>query len=286
MEFPDYFIDYPKFRTIEGTYGMCIEYFHKLDSITDIQLNINELFCVYVIEGVIKFQSPGDTVWVYKDNLAVVNKGPYIMSESLSVNNNFKAYIVFLKRELLEEYYSKNVYAADHSLSHSNVKDILIIENCLLIKSFAESISLLYRGNYESRKKTDLIDIKTKELIHYLSYSNLSKDIYRMMHPVIGNDFKFRKTINNNYLNSLDLKDLAFLCDMSLSSFKRKFSEIYNTTPSKWIKNKKLEHSLKLIEGEKFSIKEIAYKCGFENATTFSRLFKSKYGASPKYYMQ
>ena len=281
MKFPDYFITSPKHKVIIGKYGKCIEYQHQQDSVKNIYLSIEEIFYVHVIEGEIRFQSSNETIHIKKGNSAVINIGPYIMSESLSVNNRFKAYILFLPNTILEQFYNRDYNIKVNPTANEDLSNILLIEKCLILKSFIDTISLLFKGNYESRKNTNLIDLKTKELMYYLRYNSLSQDVYNMLYPSINNDFSFKKTIESHYLSNLNIIEIAFLCNMSLSNFKRKFKNVYKTTPSKWIKDKKLEYAQELMKTKKYKVKEIAYKSGFNNPTTFSRLFKSKYGFLP-----
>lgn len=73
---------------------------------------------------------------------------------------------------------------------------------------------------------------------------------------------------------------------MSISRFKRKFFEIYNSPPSKWIKDKKLEYALSLLKTKNLKVKEVAYECGFDKPSTFSKLFKYKYGVLPVSFIQ
>jgi AraC-like DNA-binding protein len=285
MKFPEYFNN-SNFKTIKGDYATCVEYFHQFDFIEDIQLNSNTLFYVYVIEGEIKLHSPNDMIFIRKDNSAVVNINPYIMSESLSENNKFKAFILFLPPEIIEEFYLNKSIRNEFSDTKPETKDILVIDKCFFLKTFIDSISFLYQGNYKSRKNTCLIDIKAKELMYYLSYNNLADDIYEMINPSITKDSLFKNTITNNYLKNLKITELAFLCNMSLSSFKRKFFEIYDSPPSKWIKDKKLDYALRLLKTNDVKVKEVAYRCGFDKPSTFSSLFKAKHGVLPRTFIQ
>ena len=43
----------------------------------------------------------------------------------------------------------------------------------------------------------------------------------------------------------------------------------------------RLREAKKLLADEKYSISEIAQKCGFENGNYFSKVFRSKSGISP-----
>jgi AraC-like DNA-binding protein len=66
-----------------------------------------------------------------------------------------------------------------------------------------------------------------------------------------------------------------------MASFKRKFNKMYDSTPAKYITQKKLEKAQRILAFSLSSIKEVCYECGFTNPSSFSRMFKDQYGCSP-----
>lgn len=90
-----------------------------------------------------------------------------------------------------------------------------------------------------------------------------------------------RSVMEDNYRFNLRLEDFARLCARSLSAFKRDFSKLYNTTPGKWLIEKRLEHALNLLTNTDKSVSEAAFDSGFENASHFSRVFRQRFGGSP-----
>ena len=95
------------------------------------------------------------------------------------------------------------------------------------------------------------------------------------------NPTEFESTIKNNLYSNLSVQQMAQLCAMSTSSFKRKFKETYNESPKKFVANKKLEKAKNLLKNSSERISTIAYDCGFETLSTFNRSFKFKTGISP-----
>ena len=90
-----------------------------------------------------------------------------------------------------------------------------------------------------------------------------------------------------NFFSNLSLDEFARLCARSLSAFKREFKNIFQTTPGKWLQEKRHEYSRYLLEISAFSIDEICEVSGFENRSHFIRVFKGKYGLTPgKFNMQ
>lgn len=88
----------------------------------------------------------------------------------------------------------------------------------------------------------------------------------------------------DNYLYNLKVEEFARLCGRSLSAFKRDFKEKFNTTPSKWLKSKRLEHGEALLIKSDLNINQIAYDCGFINVSHFIKSFKEKYQLPPYQY--
>nr|WP_281502520.1 AraC family transcriptional regulator [Arenibacter sp. F20364] len=84
-----------------------------------------------------------------------------------------------------------------------------------------------------------------------------------------------------NFQYDLKIADFAKLCGKSLSSFKREFKECFNTTPSRWLINKRLEHSKMLLVGTNLTVSEIGYECGFKNNSHFIQAFKKKVKLTP-----
>ena len=284
MKFPEYFNKNPKFNVLEGRAGKVIEYFHQLDSVKDILLNIEQLFFLYVIEGVVKLQSPEGVFYVSEGHSAIINKGPYVMSESLSgVHSQFKAYIIFLSEEVLEEFYMNSLLAETND--DSSQKKVLLLEQTPFLKPFIGSISLIFNEYSKNGAYKDLIDIKSRELLHYLSMNDFQGEIHSMLKPVVADDsYHLRQVVAKNYLNNLSMEELAFLCHMSVSSFKRKFKSLYQETPARWIKEKQLQYAERLLKQGKYKIHQVSKKSGFHNPATFRKQFLRKYGILPNEY--
>ena len=83
------------------------------------------------------------------------------------------------------------------------------------------------------------------------------------------------------FLQKKTLEELAFLCGMSLSVFKRKFKAHFATTPGKWLRSRRLEHARSLLSNSSMSVAEICYDSGFESPSSFIRLYKHHFGVTP-----
>lgn len=131
----------------------------------------------------------------------------------------------------------------------------------------------------------DLMIVKIKELLLILAHSVQAPSIHHFLSSLFSrNELDMRNVIEKNMYSSLSIDQIAFLCGMSLATFKRRFQEIFQTSPAEFIRSKKLEKSVQLLLMPNTRISEIAYDSGFESISTFNRAFKSKFGVSPKDY--
>lgn len=87
--------------------------------------------------------------------------------------------------------------------------------------------------------------------------------------------------MSENYLYNLKVEEFAKLCGRSLSAFKRDFKDSFNTTPSRWIKIKRLEYAKKLLVESDLNINQICYDCGFINSSHFIKSFKEHFKIPP-----
>lgn len=99
-----------------------------------------------------------------------------------------------------------------------------------------------------------------------------------------GSGIDIERVMTENFLTNLKVEEFAKLCGRSLSAFKRDFRKTFKTSPSKWIKSRRLEHARKLLHESNLNINQIGYDCGFINSSHFIKSFKEKYKLPPHKY--
>lgn len=68
---------------------------------------------------------------------------------------------------------------------------------------------------------------------------------------------------------------------MSRSSLNRKCQKEFERSANQYIVETRMQHAIKLLKENKYSISEIAYGTGYESLNYFSRSFKNHFGQSP-----
>jgi Signal transduction histidine kinase len=97
---------------------------------------------------------------------------------------------------------------------------------------------------------------------------------------------RIMNVINKNINNSdLSVDGIADEVGISRVHLHRKMKELTGQTPHDFIRNIRLKRAANLLANQNMNITEVMYACGFNNAASFSTIFKKFYGMSPREYM-
>ncbi len=105
----------------------------------------------------------------------------------------------------------------------------------------------------------------------------------RLKKDHISDSLKFTlKYIDENYTKEIDIKELAKHEHMSYTYFRTIFKKKTGTSPNQYIITIRLRNASLLLKQTELSIKEIAESVGFSDQMYFSRIFKKRFGMTPK----
>jgi len=90
--------------------------------------------------------------------------------------------------------------------------------------------------------------------------------------------------IQKHKFEKITLDDLSQCCHCSRSAFEKKFRRIFGISPGKYLLDLRLSEAENLLRDPNASCAQIAEHAGFANQFIFSRLFKQRYGISPRDY--
>jgi AraC-like DNA-binding protein len=85
-----------------------------------------------------------------------------------------------------------------------------------------------------------------------------------------------------NLYGSIDMSDISNELGVCTSHFSKIFKTYTSMTPYQYYIDIKINEAKNLLEQGDVTVKEAAYRLGFEDQYYFSRLFKSKTGVTPK----
>jgi AraC-like DNA-binding protein len=242
----------------------------------------NEACFVFVNKGNFSVRTP--------DQFISLKKGKGILAKCFNFffettkmqrasGDNIELIGVLLYPSIVEELFHFDLSDYNHTMDY-NVKQIQIDK---LLYNFMESIDVLLDN--PNLADDVMVKIKLIEFILLISKTQNAGSHLDFLSAIFRkNETEFKDTINNNLYSNLSVEEFAHLCGLSVSSFKRKFKEVYNESPKKYVSKRKLLKASKLLISGNLRISDIAYDCGYETISTFNRSFKTHFGQSPSEY--
>jgi AraC-like DNA-binding protein len=102
--------------------------------------------------------------------------------------------------------------------------------------------------------------------------------------PVFSRLLTAKEYIDGNCFETINLESLANMCNMSITNFRRRFSEAFGVSPMLYRDKQRILYAKDYLACGYFSVTETAYKCGFNDVSYFCRFFKKHVGVSPMRY--
>ena len=216
-------------------------------------------------------------------DISVLLKDSNYLNDWKVSENKKKCHVIAfrLSSEILKSVYEDQLPKEFSTLENHLDETVFKIPRAKLINSFIENLDVYL--NETKFITEELLKIKIRELIFLLIENDV--DFKKILSSLFKKrNYDFNEVIKNNLYENLRLYEIAFLCNLSLSSFQRKFKEIYNSSPSKYINKKRIEKAKELIDQNEMRIAEIGYSVGFESPSHFSKAFSRICGKSPMQY--
>lgn len=102
-------------------------------------------------------------------------------------------------------------------------------------------------------------------------------EIYRRLHAA-------KDYIEVNYNANLQLEDLSRVACLSKHHFKRLFRDAFQCTPHQYLTLVRIGHASRLLRKSSLPVNEVSGSIGFQNTSSFIRLFRTATGVTPGHY--
>lgn len=275
-------IDYKKIEL----YGKSLMQKVVLKPPFDFTFPVAEQACfLYMRQGEMQYEFDTDQVNIpanYALLLNCINSGKQI--HHTGAGGNGEIVIVTFHPDILKKIYDRELPALlqkpRNSVSNQFSEKI---NSDFLIQKYIEG--LLFYFENPSLVNDDILILKLKEIILLLSQTQSAETIQVILSQLFTPaTYTFRQIIEAHVFSPISIEELARKTNLSLSSFKREFSKLYNDTPASYIKNKRLEKAAELLRASDNRISDIAYDCGFNDLAGFTRSFRKRYKVAPTDY--
>lgn len=209
----------------------------------------------------------GDTLLIPRNQLATYIKYP-------KNGRPYKSVVMTFKTERLKDYYTTNSI----QLTQPHTHKIRTFEKHPLLESFFTSLMPYFELENELPEK--LVSVKIEEALTILR--TIDRDIDNLLA-----DFSEPGKINladfmeKNYMFNMPIEKFGYLTGRSLTTFKRDFKKAFNTTPQKWLTQKRLELAHYQLAEKNRKPVDVYLEVGFENLSHFSYAFKKHFGYAP-----
>jgi AraC family transcriptional regulator, exoenzyme S synthesis regulatory protein ExsA len=185
-----------------------------------------------------------------------------------------KSVVMHLSVERLRKFYDKT----DVSKRPAPQQELFRFSNHPLLESCMASLIPYF--DMEGEFPDELASLKITEAINILRLIDTDVDSVLANFDAPGK-IDLVNFMQRNFMFNMSLEKLGYLTGRSLSTFNRDFKKLFNTTPQKWLTEKRLELAYYHLAEKKKKPTEVYLEVGFEDLSHFSFIFKKKYGFSP-----
>lgn len=263
-----------------GTTADAHIYFYETDqSSQKNKINFSQNLLCFLVDGCKEIFTPNNKLSINNTQLFLLQSGKSLMSEKAVENNKYSSILLFFSDRFVLNLIANKQLSVSTGNTYSSplsfLKDDYMVH-------YQQSLLLLANTLQTNNK---LVETKLAEILLYLFHKN-TPPIHAFFQSILHqrSDVSFIDFINKQANNNLTLNELAFLCNMSVSTFKRKFAQIYHTSPKKYFIEQRMQKAINLLQ-QNNRPSEIYTELGYENLPAFSSEFKKHFGVSPKTYL-
>lgn len=137
--------------------------------------------------------------------------------------------------------------------------------------------------NFSKSPQTNIAEIKSVayKILSHLGTKDKKHKINAGRYQPIAEGIAY---LENDIRQELSVEEIAKLCYMTTTYFRKLFKEYSGMSPTQFRIQKKLDMAKSLLLTDDMTIWEISDYLGFENVSYFSKLFKKYEGISPHQY--
>ncbi|OUS74978.1 hypothetical protein B1748_19855 [Paenibacillus sp. MY03] len=275
-------------KTVTGYYGMAfnVAISEPIEGYTELSeryLELQEIAMYRIIYGMDSVIYPEMTADNRKnEDVGISLDTEQKLIESIKLNNQDK-----IKLQL-EDIFAQLSRLNYHNMITSLFHLILVVRktitemNTYKIQPITISLNVLHQSL--SEQKT-LEEIKNDFLRIFEELSEEIQESGKQKNTVLIT--KIKEIIEDNYKDeNLSLQGISSMLKMSSAYVGRMFKASEAMSVGDYMNEVRMKHVIRLMDNENYTIKDMMEMVGYSNLSYFWRLFKKKYGTTPKEYRQ
>lgn len=241
------------------------------------QIDITQPLFSFLLEGEKQVHFQAETIRCSTDRALIFSSGHCLMTERAAQNGHYASLLFFFSESSVAALREKHPTLFAHR--PGGIKAGFILEQDAFIRPLVGSLLQL---ETQPAIADALLPLKLEELMVYLAHR------YPADFPAFvagldrgGAEGLLRRVVEHNIHSNLTLEELAFLCHMSQSTFKRKFELVYGAPPIRWFHERRMRRAAHLLEHQGRKATEIYEELGYRNLSSFVQAFKKEFGVTP-----
>jgi AraC-like DNA-binding protein len=271
-------ISLPQDLNLTNTASIQLYDYRIYNSLLRSKISLTKNTFSFLREGTKEVVANDKPISIENNHFLIIKSGNCLMTETISnYQKTYHSILLFFTDEMLLNFIEKYEFEFTNA---KTINSFVVCEYDKYIKHFVQSLEHIHQLNQQVQ--TQILKAKFEEIMVYLVQKEGKDFLNTLLNNQDDNSLRLTTIVENNKLKKLTLQELAFLCNMSVSTFKRAFIKHYEETPIKWFQNKRLEHAAFLLRTQKNRPIEIFEAAGYDNFSNFVQAFKKKYGNTPK----
>ena len=258
--------------------GVGMELYHMPEFFQQLKGMETDTMHVHGFYEIIWFQSGSGSHYVDFNRYPISAGSIFFISpgqiHSFDTSHDQQGYVLKVCTELFDDF-------ADLSCAKVQEKDSAALE--MLVRAMEAELknedSLAHKEALQALVKLFVIMVRR-------SYEGLSPSTINPQKPSYKAFQNFRKLIEENYCRLHAVKDYASLLGVSSKTLTLYAGEFSNYTPLELINNRIILEAKRLLRYSILSVKEIAFRLGFDDPSYFGKFFKRIVKQSPADYRE
>ena len=195
-------------------------------------------------------------------------------------SDDYTSMLIFMENEFVDYFLESHVPVIRHEKFFADMPPFIFKTTEFINANIKQVIEHILHPQEYSRCIVKFVAHQT--LLQILAGDRTNTFVAFLKYLVSERKVDLAYFMEANFNRQLSIPDMAKLTGRSVSAFKKEFTERFKTTPGKWQINRRLEYAEYQLKKSCDPVSLVAYSSGFENISHFSKVYKQKFGVSPR----
>lgn len=176
-----------------------------------------------------------------------------------------------------------NKYSFEHLANDSLSTNFQYDFTVLPIKErISELLSLLTNSLSDGLGCTHYHELIEQQLFIFFRAYYAKEELISFFYPLLGSDLDFKDLILSNYQSITNVVSFAEIANMSISTFNRRFKEVFKESAHSWISKRKSERIFMDIAISSKTFQDITFQYNFSSQAYLTTFCKKYFNKTPQ----